>query len=108
MHKILVVFLFLLSLFLFLPSRVYGDDKSSFTTQIVSEYKVGEDFSTHIEHLIEIKNLKEFVYAPAFTIEIEGKDAKSIQVEDELGNQIPYEISGDKKKITVLFEDKNA
>ena len=108
MHKILVVFLFLLSPFLFLPSRVYGDDKSSFTTQIVSEYKVGEDFSTHIEHLIEIKNLKEFVYAPAFTIEIEGKNVKSIQVEDELGNQIPYEISGDKKKITVLFEDKNA
>lgn len=108
MHKILLIFVFLLSFLLFLPTGVYSDDKSSFVTQIVSEYKVEEDFSTDIKHLIQIKNLKEFVYAPAFAMEIEGKDVKSIRVEDEDGNQMPYEVSSDKKKITVLFEDKNA
>lgn len=108
MHKIIVVLLLLFVSFLFLPSNSYAKDDNSFLTKISSQYTIKKNFTTHVEHKVEIKNIKEFVYAPAFSIEIEGEGVVNIHAEDAGGIPLSFEVSSDSKKITVFFENKNA
>jgi len=62
---------FILLILFFLPfifARSVFSAPSSFDTKITSTYKVHEDFSSDVTHIVQIENKKEYIYAPFFFI----------------------------------------
>ncbi|HVZ66778.1 MAG TPA: transglutaminase-like domain-containing protein [Patescibacteria group bacterium] len=78
MSRFKLLFFFVLSfLFLVLPIKAYADDDFDIST--VATYNIQPDGNTRITQDISIKNKKEFVYTPSYTISIGFKNIGNIK-----------------------------
>lgn len=105
--KIFFIFFFIVFLYLHPYKDSYGKTHD-FDIGIQASYTVEPSGNTKVKNTIRIKNNKEYIYAPSYSITLTTKDLKNIEVNDPNG-QIPYwvreEVEG-KKTIEARFNNR--
>lgn len=92
------IFLVLLLLYFFcFPKVTYGATDENFDISVKARYEVDESGVTSITQNISIRNKKDFIYTPSYSIAIGLKDLENIQAFSEDGS-IPFTLVDDKKE----------
>lgn len=99
MRKTFVVFLIVWSFLLFVPK--VSADKENFEISAETIYKVSENGSTNVSQKIRIRNKKEFIYAPSYSVSLGIQDIKNISVVDTDQTPIPFNVSKTEEGITI-------
>lgn len=101
-----IFFLVLCFMFYVAPRLAYADEDFDIST--TANYEVSENGTTRVSQIIKIKNKKEFIYTPSYTITTGISDIKSLKTFNNngaLANSISNIAEGG-KSIEVVFTDR--
>ncbi len=83
--------------FLCFPKALYAGTDENFDISVKARYEVAESGVTSITQNISIRNKKDFIYTPSYSIAIGLRDLENIQAFSEDGS-IPFTLIDDKKE----------